>query len=129
MRVSDLLGNIVWWIFGGISVALEYLAVGLVLCLTIVGIPWGVQCFKLAMVMLLPFGAKVGDSHSNPLGCIGNVIWIIFAGLWIWLVHIFFGAFLFITIIGIPFARKHFAFAKLALTPFGRDIVMNVNID
>lgn len=122
MSTKKILGNIVWWLFGGVAAAFEYATLGVAYCITIIGIPWGLQCFKLALVMLLPFGSKVGENNSNALGCVGNVIWFILGGLWIWLTHIIFGLLLFITIIGIPFANKHFLFARLALTPFGRDI-------
>lgn len=117
-----LLGNILWWLFGGLLTALEYAFAGVIYCATIIGIPWGLQCFKLALVMLWPFGSHVSEEHSNTLGCLGNIIWIFSGGLWIALTHFFYGILLFITIIGIPFAQKHFMLARLAFTPFGRDI-------
>lgn len=119
-----LLGNIIWLIFGGLVTAIEYFTSGIVWCLTIVGIPFGLQCFKLGLHMLFPFGAKIVDGNSVPvLGCIGNLIWLIFFGWVIALTHFVFGLLLFITIIGIPFANKQFAFARLALAPFGKKIV------
>lgn len=117
-----LLGNIIWWLFGGIATALEYLSIGLLLCITIIGIPFGIQCFKMALVSLLPFGSKVSESHSGLLGMVGNIIWMLTGGLLIGLTHLLFGILLCITIIGIPFGRKHFMMMKIAFTPFGRDI-------
>ncbi|GAA4439691.1 YccF domain-containing protein [Ravibacter arvi] len=120
-----LVGNIIWLIMGGFATALEYLTSGLVLCLTIVGIPFGLQCFKLAILMLFPFGRKVVSS-SAVTGCLSlplNIIWIIFSGFWIAITHLFFGVLLAITIIGIPFAKQHFKFMRLAFTPFGKDIL------
>lgn len=122
MSTKSIIGNVIWWLFGGLTTAIEYALLGLGYCVSIIGIPWGLQCFKLAMVMLVPFGAKVGASHSNALGCAGNVIWFFLGGALLWLTHILYGCLLFITIIGIPFARKHFELARLALTPFGREI-------
>lgn len=120
--MGKLLGNIIWWIFGGIATAVEYFTAGLVLCLTIIGIPFGLQLFKMALVMLFPFGSEVSSASSNPLGVIGNIFWFIFAGLWIALTHFLMGVLLYITIIGIPWGQKHFKFAKVAMTPFGREI-------
>jgi len=119
------LGNIIWLIFGGLIVALEYLISSILMMVTIVGIPFGIQTLKMAGLALWPFGKKV-ITHDRSNGClyiIFNVIWILVGGIWISLTHLLFGALLFITIIGIPFARQHFKLATLALTPFGKDIV------
>ena len=121
----NLLGNIVWLIFGGLFAAVGYFVGGLVLCITIVGIPWGMQCFKLAALVLWPFGQKV-ISDSNNSGCLSifcNLIWIIFGGWYTALVHIIMGMILFITIIGIPWARQHFKLVEVSLMPFGKRIV------
>ena len=119
-----LLENIIWLIFGGLITAIEYVIASLVLMITIIGIPFGIQTFKLALLALWPFGSKVVDKGSNGcLSVIMNVLWIIFGGLWICLTHLFFGILLCITIIGIPFGNQHFKMAKLALTPFGKDIL------
>ncbi|MBR8758666.1 YccF domain-containing protein [Porphyromonas levii] len=120
--MGKLLGNIIWWLFGGIATALEYFSAGLVLCVTIIGIPLGLQLFKLGLVMLFPFGSKVSGASTNPIGVIGNVLWALLAGIWIALTHILIGVILFITIIGIPWGQKHFKFAKVAFTPFGREV-------
>lgn len=122
MSLFRLLGNLVWLLCGGLATAFEYFFSGLLWSITIIGIPIGLQCFKLGMLMLWPFGATVSESHTSPLGCIGNVIWCIFFGWVIALTHLAAGLALCITIIGIPFGMKHFSFAKLAFTPFGREI-------
>ena len=118
------LGNIVWLLFGGLLIAIEYCIASLLLMITIVGIPFGVQTLKLAVLALWPFGSKVTDG-GNSGGCLSvfmNVIWILVGGIWICLSHLVFGLFLCITIIGIPFGRQHFKMAALALTPFGKSI-------
>ncbi|WP_028907154.1 YccF domain-containing protein [Xylanibacter ruminicola] len=120
-----ILGNIIWLIFGGINIALEYFIAGLILMLTIVGIPFGLQSFKLGILALWPFGTKVEWMQSQP-GCLStfmNVLWFFVGGIWIFLTHIFYGFILCITIIGIPFGKMHFRLAKLALSPFGRVVI------
>jgi uncharacterized membrane protein YccF (DUF307 family) len=125
--VSFLL-NILWiFLGGGLVIALEYVLGGLLLCLTVVGIPFGVQCFKLAGLGLLPFGKRVEhDSSSVGGGCTGmlmNILWFLVAGVWIFLSHLALGIALAITIIGIPFALQHLKLGLLALTPFGKRVV------
>lgn len=120
-----LLGNIIWFAFGGIIISLEYLVASILLIITIVGIPFGIQTLKLAVFALWPFGSKVVDSKSSS-GCLStimNIIWLLIGGIWISLSHLVFGILFAITIIGIPFAKQHFKLAGLALTPFGKDIV------
>jgi uncharacterized membrane protein YccF (DUF307 family) len=119
-----LLGNIIWLIFGGLVTAIEYVIASLGLMITIIGIPFGFQTLKLALLALWPFGSKVIDNGSS--GCLSvilNVWWIICGGLCICLTHLLFGILLCITIIGIPFGNQHFKMAKLALTPFGKNII------
>ena len=119
-----LLGNIIWLIFGGLVTAIEYVIASLCMMITIIGIPFGLQTIKLGLLALWPFGSKVIDKGSSGcLSVIMNILWIIFGGFWICLTHLFFGILLCITIIGIPFGNQHFKMAKLALTPFGKDIV------
>jgi uncharacterized membrane protein YccF (DUF307 family) len=123
--MDNLLGNIIWLIFGGLLAALGYLLGGLVLCITVVGIPWGLQCFKLAELVLWPFGKKV-ISDGTDVGCLNlvcNIIWILFGGLYTALVHIVMGFILCITIIGIPWGRQHFKLVEISLMPFGKKIV------
>jgi uncharacterized membrane protein YccF (DUF307 family) len=120
-------GNIIWLLFGGLVTALGYLIGGFVLCCTIIGIPFGLQCFKLAAFILWPFG-RMAVSTSASNGCLAvllNIIWLIFGGIWIAIAHILFGLLLFITIIGIPFARQHFKLVEISLMPFGKAIVNN----
>lgn len=120
-----LLGNIIWLIFGGIITCVEYFIASLLLMITIIGIPFGLQTLKLSVLALWPFGREViSDPHSG--GCLSvlmNVIWILVGGIWICLTHLVFGLFLCITLIGIPFGMQHFKMAGLALSPFGKDIV------
>jgi uncharacterized membrane protein YccF (DUF307 family) len=117
-----LLLNLLWAILGGgIVICLEYLVGGLLLCLTVVGIPFGVQCFKLAGLALLPFGKEIVDAPgSNPIGCVLNVFWLVVAGVWIFLSHLALALPLAVSIIGIPFAIQHVKLAMMALTPFGK---------
>ena len=121
----NTIGNLIWLIFGGLISAFGYLIGGLILCLTVVGIPFGLQCFKLAAFVLWPFGRMaVGTQGSS--GCLTlllNILWLCFAGVWIALMHVVFGLLLFITIIGIPFARQHFKLVEVSLMPFGKTIV------
>lgn len=119
------IGNIIWLLFGGIFIALEYFISSLLMCITIIGIPFGIQTFKLGLLALWPFGKTVKESETAH-GCVSvfmNVIWILFGGFWIALSHLAFAIVFTITIIGIPFAKQHFKLAGLALTPFGREIV------
>ncbi len=121
------LGNIIWLVFGGIAIALEYFAASIVLIVTIIGIPFGIQTIKLGLLALWPFGSKVVKTQQSA-GCLTtfmNILWFFVGGFWIMLTHIAFGVLLFITIIGIPWAQQHFKLAGLALTPFGRDIISN----
>ncbi len=124
-----ILGNLLWWIFGGLEAAVGYFTGSLALAVTIVGIPFALQTFKIGLLCLWPFGSEVSDSEDGPSGCIRvplNILWIIFGGLWAWLMHVFFGLLLGITIVGIPFAKQHFKMAGLSLTPFGKDVKINL---
>lgn len=118
----SLIGNILWIILGGgLLIFIEYVLGGVVLCLTIIGIPFGLECFKIAMLGLLPFGKEVTTTPKG-IGCIAlvlNILWIITFGLAIAVTHVILAALLAITIIGIPFAIQHLKLARLAFTPFG----------
>ena len=121
----NTLGNLVWLIFGGFVTALGYVVGGAALCLTIVGIPFGLQCFKLAEFILWPFGREAVSTPSSG-GCLTtilNIIWLVCGGLWIAIAHVVFGFLLCITIIGIPFGRQHFKLVEVSLMPFGKRIV------
>ncbi len=121
----NFIGNLIWIIFGGLAAALGYVVGGFTLCMTIVGIPWGLQCFKIATVVLWPFGKKIVPSQSSG-GCLFlfcNIIWLLSGGLYTAFVHVIFAALFFISIIGIPFARQHLKLAALSLMPFGKNIL------
>ncbi len=121
----NLIGNIIWVVFGGLLLSIGYLFGGLVLCLTIVGIPFGVQTMRLGMFALWPFGGDV-KPQDNATGCISiimNVLWIIFGGIEVALTHLSLGVFFCITIIGIPFGLQHFKLMLYALLPFGHRVV------
>ncbi|MFP3861195.1 MAG: YccF domain-containing protein [Bacteroidales bacterium] len=121
----NILGNIIWLIFGGLATAIEYFVASVILFVTIIGIPFGIQTLKIGMLTIWPFGQEVRHRPATG-GCLYtfmNIFWLIIAGIWIGLTHIFFGIILAITIIGLPFARQHFKLAGLAFTPFGYDVV------
>lgn len=120
----SFLGNLLWILLGGFIIALEYLVGGVLICLTIIGIPFGLQCFKLALLALFPFGREIVSkpTSSGFLGTLFNIIWLIIGGVWIALTHLVFALLLAITLIGLPFAKQHAKLATLALTPFGKEI-------
>lgn len=112
--------NVLWAVFaGGFITALEYVLAGVLCCVTLVGIPFGVQCFKIAALALFPFGKDFDDSRRSVAAMPFNVVWLIFAGVWIFLSHMVLALASAATIIGIPFAIQHFKLGFLALAPFG----------
>ena len=114
------IGNLLWLILGGILVAIIYFIVGLLMCITIIGIPFGKQCFKMARLSVWPMGTDVKtDFGKHP---IANVIWLIFGGLGLGIGFFFAGILWCVTIIGIPFGKQCFKLAKLGLTPFGATV-------
>lgn len=122
-NAMSLLGNLIWLIFGGFLSGLGYIIGGVLLCFTIVGIPFGLQAIKLGGATMTPFGRTIIET-PNPnslINTIFNVIWIFFFGWEIALSHLFHAAILAITIIGLPFAKQHIKLIVLALFPFGRD--------
>ena len=120
----SLLGNIIWLIFGGFIAGMGYIIGGLLLCLTIIGIPFGIQSIKLGLATFTPFGKEIVevDRANSVLRVIFNVIWIVLFGWEIALAHLMSAAVLAITIIGIPFAVQHIKLIPLSLLPFGRDL-------
>ena len=120
----NTLGNIVFFVLGGFVIVLGYLLGGILLCLTIIGIPFGLQCFKLAGGVLAPFGREARDSRSpdSTLSVIMNIFWIILPGLELAIMHLILAAFFAITIVGIPLAAQHIKLLPLALLPFGREM-------
>jgi uncharacterized membrane protein YccF (DUF307 family) len=124
----SILFNILWIILGGFFVFCGYFMGGIVLCMTLVGIPWGIQCFKMSILALFPFGSEVTSRFpesypTSGLNIILNIVWLIFGGIWVVLNHLFWGTILCLSIIGIPFGIQHFKLMKLGFTPFGRHIV------
>lgn len=123
-----IIGNLLWWIFGGLEAAIGYFTGSLALAITIIGLPFALQTFKIGILCLWPFGAEIRETDC-PSGCLSlllNIIWIIFGGLWACIMHLLFGILLGITIIGIPFAKQHFKMAALSLAPFGKDIRLSI---
>lgn len=118
------LANVLWFVLGGFLIVLGYALGGVVLCLTIVGIPFGLQSFKIASAVAAPFGTRVVE-REGASGCTAvvlNVIWIILPGVELAVAHLVLAVLLAITIIGIPAARQHIKLVPLALMPFGRGI-------
>ena len=116
------LGNLIWIIFGGFLSALGWWIAGLLGCITVVGIPIGVQCFKLSAISFTPFGRTV-VYEGGAVSFIVNVIWFLVSGLELALGNFLIGVFFCITIVGIPFGKQFFKIAKLALAPFGAKVV------
>lgn len=115
------LGNLLWFIFGGLVSGLSWCVAGCLWCITIIGIPVGLQCFKFAGLAFFPFGKEVhygGGAGSLIL----NIIWILFSGLPLAIEHAVLGCVLCVTVIGIPFGLQQFKLAKLALMPFGASV-------
>ena len=123
------IGNILWLLLGGIIISFYYAVMGLLFCITIIGIPFGLQLFKIAGLALWPFGREVvaGPNDTGCLAVIMNIIWIIFGGIEIALLHLGFGIACCLTIIGIPFGMQLFKMAGLALWPFGHDVTPGAN--
>jgi len=118
----SVIGNLIWIILGGLLSAIGWTIVGAILCISVIGIPFGLQCFKIAGLTLVPFGRNVEVGKFGASGFLGNLIWIILFGWELCIGHLFFGAILCISVIGIPFGLQHFKLAKLALLPFGAEI-------
>ena len=120
----SLLGNIIWIVFGGLLMSAAYFFLGIVYCISIVGIPVGLQLFKMAGLSLYPFGREVRD-RNGEMGCWSmflNILWIVFGGVEMALGHAVIGLLFCITVVGIPFGLQHFKLAVLALVPFGKEI-------
>ncbi len=120
----SLIGNIIWLIFGGFLSGLGYIIGGLAMCLTIVGIPFGVQSIKLGVATFAPFGKKLVET-DNATGCLKivfDVLWIVLFGWEIALLHLIHAAILAITVVGIPFAMQHVKLVPVSLFPFGREL-------
>jgi uncharacterized membrane protein YccF (DUF307 family) len=127
-----LLLNILWFILGGFAAGLAWLLGGVILTVTIVGLPWAAAAFRIGVFAFAPFGSRVVDRRmatgrddlgTGDIGLILNVVWFIFAGWYIALAHVVIGAVQCVTIIGIPFGLQHFKLAILALAPIGKSVV------
>ena len=118
----SFLGNLLWFLCGGFLSGLGWMAAGLIWCASIVGIPIGVQCFKFARLSFMPFGKEVLYS-GGAVSFLVNVAWVLLSGIELALVNFMLGLLLSLTIVGIPFGKQCFKFAKLALAPFGADVV------
>jgi len=119
-----LLGNLVFFIFGGFIIFLGYVLGGILLCLTIIGIPFGFMCFRLAIGVLAPFGREVRETEppGGAITVIMNVIWIILPGLELAVMHLLLALLFALTIIGFPLAVQHMKLVPLALLPFGHEM-------
>jgi uncharacterized membrane protein YccF (DUF307 family) len=128
----SFIGNIFWFLLGGFLMGLGWWFVGILCAVTIVGIPWAKACFVIGQFAFLPFGKEAvsrksltgqDDIGTGSLGLLGNVIWFVFAGLWLAIGHLLSALLCFVTIIGIPFGLQHLKLAGIALMPIGKSIV------
>lgn len=127
-----LIGNIIWFLFGGILMGLGWWLIGALAYLSIIGIPWGKACFVIGQFTFFPFGKEAVDRRivnqkedigTGLFGSIGNIIWFIIAGIWLAIGHLFSALACFLTIIGIPFGIQHLKLAMIALAPIGKTVV------
>ena len=117
------IGNLIWFVLSGLWLGLGYFAAGIVSCLTLIGIPFGIQSFKLAVYVMWPFGQElVPKEQDHLLRGILNIVWIVVGGFWLALFHIVLGLILSLSILGLPFGIKNFSMAKLALFPFAYSV-------
>lgn len=132
MSLIRLILNVLWVVFGGWWMALGWLLAALLMAITIIGLPWTRAALNIARYTLLPFGYQAvsrteytgrEDLGTGPLGCLGNVIWLLLAGWWLALAHLITALALAVTLIGIPFAWAHVKLAAIALWPIGKMIV------
>jgi len=127
-----LLLNILWFILGGFAAGIAWLVGGLILAVTIVGLPWAGAAFRIGVFAFAPFGSRVVDRRlitgyedlgTGDMGLILNIVWFVFAGWYIALAHVAIGVVSCVTIIGIPFGIQHFKLAMIALAPVGKSVV------
>ena len=132
MSPLSFLLNLLWIVFGGLWMALGWVVAAVIMAITIIGLPWARAAFNIASYTLLPFGRKAvsraehlgaHDIGTGPFGLLGNIVWLVLAGWWLALGHLFTAILLAVTIIGIPFAWAHFKLAGIALWPIGKTIV------
>ena len=131
MPALAFLLNLLWIVFGGLWMAIAWVIAGIIMAITIVGLPWAWAAFNIASYTLLPFGRKAvsraeytgHDVGTGPFGLLGNIIWLVLAGWWLALAHVLTAIVLAATIVGIPFAWAHLKLAGIALWPIGKVIV------
>ncbi len=116
------IGNLIWLVFGGLITSVFWTIAGILLFISVIGIPFSLQCFKIAGLVLWPFGKEVQVGEFGLGGFLGNVIWLLLIGWELCLTHLIIGVIFSLTIIGIPFGKQHFKFASLSLLPFGAKI-------
>lgn len=117
------IGNIIWIIFGGLITSIGWLIAGIICCITVIGIPFGLQCFKLAELQLAPFGKEVRSTNKGAGSLLGNILWIIFLGWELCLANLVAALIFAVTIVGLPFAVQSMKMAALSLMPFGKEVV------
>ncbi len=117
-----LLGNLLWFVFGGLPAGLSWLVCGCFWCVTIIGIPIGLQCFKFAGLVFWPFGKEICYG-GGTLSLLANIFWLILSGIPLALESVLLGCLWCVTIVGIPFGKQFFKIAKLALMPFGAEVL------
>ena len=132
MSAISFLLNVIWIVCGGLWMAIGWVIAGVIMAITIIGLPWARAAFNIAAYTLFPFGQKAvprdsytgrSDIGTGPLGLVGNLIWLVFAGWWLALGHVVTAILLAVTIVGIPFAWAHLKLAGIALWPIGKVIV------
>ena len=130
--IMSAIGNIIWFLTGGVFLGLSWWLAGLIMYITIIGIPWGKSCFVIGIFSFFPFGKEAinrkeltnqNDKGTGRLGILGNIIWFILAGWWLAIGHVLSAALCAITIIGIPFSLQHLKLAGISLSPVGKTIV------
>ncbi len=114
----SFIGNLIWFLFGGVLLGFGWIIAGLLWCITIIGIPLGFQCFKIAGVAFFPFGKKIVN-NGKPFAFLLNILWICISGIELAVIHFIIGLIFCLTIVGIPFGKQHFKLAQVALMPFG----------
>ncbi len=119
-----ILGNILWFLLGGILFSILFFLLGIILCITLIGIPVGIQMFKLAGFVIWPFGKTVEDVNCNGFKIFLNVIWVVFGGIFVVVAMYIVGAIFHITIIGIPFGRQYFKIGSFLFKPLGHNFVV-----
>ena len=126
------IGNIIWILLGGIWMSIGWVIAGVIMYVTVIGIPWGRSCFVIARFTLFPFGHEAvsrrrvtgqEDLGTGTAGMLGNIVWLLLAGWWLALCHVMTGLIVSLTVIGIPFGIQHFKLAGISLMPVGKTIV------